>query len=99
MPQRAGEQSCVLTLKGVLRSNSGHGASRESSGVRWDDLGEAIPAFLTLVTMPLSLSIADGLAVGFISHALLQALGGRAHKVSWLGYLFALLFLLRLVLS
>jgi len=34
-----------------------------------------------------------------ISHALLQALGGRAHKVSWLGYLFALLFLLRLVLS
>jgi AGZA family xanthine/uracil permease-like MFS transporter len=67
--------------------------------VKWDDLGQAIPAFLTVVTMPLSLSIADGLAVGFISHALLLALGGRAREVSWLAYLFALLFLLRLVLA
>jgi AGZA family xanthine/uracil permease-like MFS transporter len=66
--------------------------------VRWDDLGEAIPAFLTIVTMPLSLSIADGLAVGFISYALLQALSGRARAVSWLAYLIAALFLLRLAL-
>ena len=49
--------------------------------------------------MPLTLSIADGLGIGFISYALLQALGGRARKASWLAYLFALLFLLRLVLS
>jgi AGZA family xanthine/uracil permease-like MFS transporter len=66
--------------------------------VRWEDLGEAIPAFLTIVTMPLSLSIADGLAVGFISFALLRALSGRARTVSWLVYLFAALFLLRLAL-
>jgi AGZA family xanthine/uracil permease-like MFS transporter len=69
------------------------------SRVRWDDLAEAIPAFLTIVTMPLSLSIADGLAVGFISYVLLQALSGRARTVSWLAYLFAALFLLRLALS
>jgi len=67
--------------------------------VKWDDLGQAIPAFLTVVTMPLSLSIADGLAVGFISHALLLALSGRGREVSWLAYLFAALFGLRLGLS
>jgi AGZA family xanthine/uracil permease-like MFS transporter len=68
------------------------------TSIRWDDLGEAIPAFLTVVTMPLAFSIADGLAVGFISYALLQLLGGRGRQVSWLAYLFALLFLLRLAL-
>lgn len=68
------------------------------ASIRWNEPGEAIPAFLTLVTMPLSFSIADGLAVGFISHVLLQALAGRARQVSWLAYLFALLFLLRLAL-
>lgn len=67
--------------------------------VRWDDLGEAIPAFLTLVTMPLSLSITDGLGAGFISYAVLQAVSGRGRQVSWLVYLFAGLFGLRLVLS
>jgi AGZA family xanthine/uracil permease-like MFS transporter len=67
--------------------------------IRWDDLGDAIPAFLTMVTMPLALSIADGLAMGFVSHALLKTLGGRAREVSWLAYLFAALFLLRLVLA
>jgi AGZA family xanthine/uracil permease-like MFS transporter len=68
------------------------------TSIRWDDLGEAIPAFLTVVTIPLAFSIADGLAVGFISYALLQLLGGRGREVSWLMYLLALLFLLRLAL-
>ena len=63
-----------------------------------DDLGEAIPAFLTLVTMPLAFGIADGLAVGFISYTLLQALADCGRRVSWLAYLLALLFLLRFAL-
>ncbi len=67
--------------------------------VRWDDLGDAIPGFLTIVTMPLSLSIADGLALGFVSYAVLRALSGRAREVSWLSYVFAALFLLRIVLA
>jgi adenine/guanine/hypoxanthine permease len=82
--------SALMTIGYLMIGNVTH--------VRWDDLGEAIPAFLTIVTMPLSLSIADGLAVGFISYALLQALSGRARTVSWLVYLFAALFLLRLAL-
>ncbi len=67
--------------------------------VRWDDPSDAIPAFLTIITMPLALSIADGLALGFISYAVLKALSGRAREVSWLVYLLAALFLLRFALT
>ncbi len=66
------------------------------TSVRWAELAEAIPAFLTLATIPLSFSIADGLSVGFISHAVLHLASGRGRQVSWLGYLFALLSALRL---
>jgi AGZA family xanthine/uracil permease-like MFS transporter len=67
--------------------------------VRWDDPSDAIPAFLTITTMPLALSIADGLALGFISYAVLKPLAGRAREVSWLVYLLAGLFLLRFALT
>lgn len=40
--------------------------------IDWSDWTEAIPAFLMILTMPLTFSIADGLAIGFISHALLK---------------------------
>jgi AGZA family xanthine/uracil permease-like MFS transporter len=69
------------------------------AGVKWDDPGEAVPAFLTVVAMPLSLSIADGLAFGFVSHALLRLLAGRAREVSPLAWLFAGLFVLRFALA
>jgi AGZA family xanthine/uracil permease-like MFS transporter len=55
---------------------------RNVTQVQWDDLSEAIPAFLTIVVMPMALSIADGLAFGFISYAVLKALSGRAREVS-----------------
>lgn len=67
--------------------------------VRWQDPADAIPAFLTIAIMPLSLSIADGLAFGFISYAGLRAASGRAREVSWLVYLLAVLFLLRFALA
>jgi AGZA family xanthine/uracil permease-like MFS transporter len=72
---------------------------RNVTGVRWADPADAIPAFLTIVIMPLSLSIGDGLAFGFISYAILRALTGRAREVGWLVYLLAALFALRIVLS
>lgn len=65
--------------------------------IRWDDLTEAIPAFLTMVTMPLAVSITDGLAFGFIAFAVLKVATGRPRDLNWLGYVFALLFLLRYV--
>ena len=65
--------------------------------IRWDDLTEAIPAFLTMITMPLAVSITDGIAFGFISYALLKLTTGRAKDLHWLGYVFAILFLARYV--
>jgi len=66
--------------------------------VRWDDVSEAVPAFLTIITMPLSMSIADGLAFGFTSYALLKLLGGKGREVSWLVYVLAGLFVVRFAL-
>jgi AGZA family xanthine/uracil permease-like MFS transporter len=63
--------------------------------VDWDDYTEALPAFLTLVLMPLTFSITDGIAFGFISYALLKLVTGRAREPHWLIYLFALLFVIR----
>jgi adenine/guanine/hypoxanthine permease len=45
---------------------------RSVRDVEWDDFTEALPAFLTLVLMPLTFSITDGIAFGFISYALLK---------------------------
>ena len=63
--------------------------------VQWSDPEIAIPAFLTMVTIPLSFSIANGLAFGFISWTVIKVLRGRFREVSWFVYLLTALFLLR----
>jgi AGZA family xanthine/uracil permease-like MFS transporter len=60
--------------------------------IRWDDYDEAIPAFLTIVVMQFSLSIAEGVAWGFISYAVLKLVTGRVRDLNWLVVLFAVLF-------
>jgi AGZA family xanthine/uracil permease-like MFS transporter len=68
------------------------------AGVRsidWDDTTESIPAFLTIVIMPLTVSITEGIAFGFIACAILKIATGRAREVHWLVYLSAVLFVLR----
>lgn len=68
---------------------------RSVRDVEWDDFTEALPAFLTLVLMPLTFSITDGIAFGFISYALLKLVTGRGREAHWLIYLFAILFVVR----
>jgi len=65
--------------------------------IAWDDMTEAVPAFLTMIGMPLTFSVANGLALGFISFPLVKLLAGRGREVSWLTYLLAAIFLLRYV--
>jgi AGZA family xanthine/uracil permease-like MFS transporter len=60
--------------------------------IRWDDLTDAIPAFLTLAVMPLAVSITDGIAFGLISMALLKAVTGRSRELHVLAYAFAAVF-------
>jgi AGZA family xanthine/uracil permease-like MFS transporter len=62
--------------------------------IDWTDFGSALPAFLTIVVMPLTYSIANGIGVGFISWVLIKALSGRGREVSWLLYVVAAGFLL-----
>jgi adenine/guanine/hypoxanthine permease len=63
--------------------------------VPWDDLTEAIPAFLTIIMMPLSVSITEGVAFGLIAYVVLKAASGRHGEVHLLLYVFAVLFLAR----
>jgi len=62
--------------------------------IRWSDFTEAAPAFLAIVMMPLSTSITNGIAFGFVSIAVLKLATGRTRELDWLAYLFAVLFLL-----
>jgi adenine/guanine/hypoxanthine permease len=65
--------------------------------IQWGDVGVAIPAFLTLITIPLSFSIANGLAFGFVSYAALRILRGEFRRTHWLVYLLAALFIARFI--
>lgn len=65
--------------------------------IEWQDPLVAVPAFLTIATIPLSFSIANGLAFGFIAHTLLRLLRGHGKEINWLVYLLTLLFVLRFV--
>jgi AGZA family xanthine/uracil permease-like MFS transporter len=66
-----------------------------ASEIQWGETGIAIPAFLTMTTIPLTFSIANGLAFGFTSYTLLQLMQGRGRSVNWLVYLLTALFLAR----
>jgi AGZA family xanthine/uracil permease-like MFS transporter len=63
---------------------------RCAAGVEWSNEAEAIPAFLVMVGIPLTYSIADGLALGFISYPVVKLLAGQGRQVKWLSYAMAL---------
>jgi AGZA family xanthine/uracil permease-like MFS transporter len=65
--------------------------------VDWDDFTESIPAFLTLIVMPLAFSITEGISIGVISYSILKLFTGKRKEVHWLIYLFALLFIARYI--
>jgi AGZA family xanthine/uracil permease-like MFS transporter len=66
--------------------------------VAWDDPTEAIPAFLTIIVMPLTVSITEGVSFGLIAFALLKTATGRVRDVHPLIYVFAALFVARYAL-
>lgn len=68
--------------------------------IDFDDLSDAIPAFLTIVAMPLAYSISEGIAIGVISWTLLNLLTGKARekKISPLMYVLTVLFILKYIL-
>ena len=71
---------------------------RELLEIEWDEITEAAPAALTALMMPLTYSIANGLAFGFISYAVLKTLTGRFRDVHMATWLVAVLFIIRFVM-
>jgi AGZA family xanthine/uracil permease-like MFS transporter len=65
--------------------------------IDWEDACVAVPAFLTLVTIPLTFSIANGLACGIISYVLIHIARGRGRQVPWAAYALAVLLVIRFV--
>ncbi|WNF23938.1 NCS2 family permease [Mesobacillus jeotgali] len=66
------------------------------SQISWDEIDEAFPAFLIILSMPLTSSIATGIALGFISYPLLKVVKGQWREVHPLLYVFAVLFFYQL---
>lgn len=67
--------------------------------INFDDYTESIPAFLTLIVMPLAYSIADGIMVGMLSWILLKLLSGKAKEINILTIVIGVLFLLKIILA
>ncbi|WP_027009645.1 NCS2 family permease [Conchiformibius kuhniae] len=63
---------------------------RSATEIDWDDITEAAPAFLTMAFMPFTYSIADGIAMGFISYAVIKLLCGRQRDVPVMVWIVAL---------
>ncbi|WP_297515487.1 NCS2 family permease [uncultured Caulobacter sp.] len=65
--------------------------------IDWEDPGVAIPAFLTVIAIPLTFSIANGLAFGITAYAALKLLRGQVKAGDWLLYVLAALFVARFI--
>lgn len=69
----------------------------EAVEIRWGDMAEAIPAFLTIFMIPLTYSIAEGLSIGFISYPLVKAFQGKAREVPVGTWIIAGIFVARYI--
>lgn len=65
--------------------------------IEWDDITESAPALITALAMPLTFSIANGIALGFITYAILKALAGRWSQLNASVALIAVLFILKFI--
>ena len=65
--------------------------------IEWSDPEIAVPAFLTITTIPLTFSIANGLAFGFTAFTLLKVARGKFRQVNWFVYVLTALFIARFV--
>jgi AGZA family xanthine/uracil permease-like MFS transporter len=78
----------ILVLVGVLMIG-------DIRNINFDDFTEAFPAFLTIVLMPLTSSIAQGIAFGFTGYAIVKTLAGRTREVGLVMYLLMILFIIQ----
>jgi adenine/guanine/hypoxanthine permease len=65
--------------------------------VKWSDLTEATPAFITAIMMPFAFAITEGVALGFISYVILKAFTGKFKELNLCVIIFAILFALKFI--
>ena len=65
--------------------------------IPWSNPVISVPAFLTIITIPLTFSIANGLAFGFVAYTVLKIARGEFRSVNWLVYVLTILFIARFV--
>lgn len=65
--------------------------------IDFEDLTEAVPAYLAMLAMPLMYSISEGIAIGVISYVIINVCSGKANKVKPLMYILAVLFVLKYI--
>lgn len=70
----------------------------EVGKIDFSDFTNALPVFLTIIMMPLTSSIANGFAFGFISYTVMKLCAGQYKKVSWIMYFVSIAFLINLAL-
>ena len=70
----------------------------EVGKVNFTDVTDGLPAFLTIIMMPMTSSIANGFAFGFVSYALMKSLTGRYKEVSIIMWIVSIAFLINLVM-
>ncbi len=79
----------ILILMGVFMISS-------IKEINFEDFSEAVPAFLTIIIMPLTYSIANGISAGIIFHVLLKVVSGKWRDVHWMMYILMLLVVTKL---
>ena len=65
--------------------------------IDFEDMSEAIPAFLTILVMPLAYSISEGIAIGVISYTLINLICGKHKKLTVLMYILTVLFICKYI--
>ena len=76
----------VLMMKGVTK-------------IQWDNIEDAIPAFLTISMMPFAYSISEGIAFGFISYVIIKLVRGKVKEIPVLMYVISALFIAKYILA
>jgi AGZA family xanthine/uracil permease-like MFS transporter len=61
--------------------------------IKWEDFTEVFPAFVAMIVMPLTYSISNGIALGFITYPLIKLFTGKGKEVHWLVYVLCALFI------
>ena len=82
----------VLFIVGVMMA-------APMKSIDWENYADAIPAFVTMLLMPLTYSISDGIMLGMITYVVFNALTGKFKKISITMWILAALFIMRYVMQ